>query len=152
MNPAGVFVEMAGLTGRLRTRPFGPAQGLRLDYFTPVRASALLSPRDRFVRPAIEEVADSEDGVAPDHTGAGVAHDFSDLCSLGFLVAVDGAVSAGWFVGAVRAFGKPFLGVVQELATVFAQRWGRAVMGLAVDPHHGPDSMNLSDQSIREIR
>ena len=86
---------------------------------------------------SIELVGYCEYWVTQQHTWASETHDLSYLLFARRLVAVNGAVGAGWFVIAVRAFLEPQVCVVEKLAAFVAQRlFGSLMVCRAVDADH----------------
>jgi hypothetical protein len=69
----------------------------------------------------MDQMSDCHHRVAPDHAWSGVTHHFPDLLSHVCFVTVYGAVLTGGFLDPERAFRQPFLGVVPELSTFFAE-------------------------------
>ena len=78
--------------------------------------------------------------MAKQHPGAGVSHDLFGLGSSSWLVALNRAVGTRWLVVSIGAFFKPYLNIVQEVPTRFAQGAIRIVMVIgAIDTNHPGD-------------
>ena len=87
--------------------------------------------------PAVDEVASGKDRVPPDHPGAGMAHDGTDLLPHVGPVAVDGAVGAGGLFRPEGAFVGTPCGVSEKPRTIAADFVFCAVEVPAEDPDHG---------------
>ena len=71
------------------------------------------------------------------HPGAGVSHDLFDLHAQLRFITVDRASAAGWFALLIRAAGKPQAGVGDKRAASVAEISCPAMMGVAIESHHG---------------
>jgi len=71
-------------------------------------------PPSRRLAESIQPMTQAEDGMLPGHTRPGVAHHVLDLLAARALVAVDGALGAGWLCRAKAAAFQPHGGIIQE--------------------------------------
>jgi hypothetical protein len=93
-------------------------------------------------------MADSEEGMLPEHPRAGIAHHHTHLLATLCLVAMDWAIGAGGFLftkpAAVEAEG----GVIEQGTTFGAQSCLRLMMIAAVTFHHGHDGLVFPLQAL----
>lgn len=66
------------------------------------------------VAPLVQQMADGQVGVAPEHARAGPAHHLAHALPFGGAVTVDGARHTGWLVGLKRAAVEAVVGVRQQ--------------------------------------
>ena len=93
--------------------------------------------RGRRFASALDEVTSGKDRVLPDHAGAGMAHDGTDLFPHVGPVAVDGAVGAGGLLRPEGAFFETLCCVGEKPLTVVAEFPFCSMAFPAEDPDHG---------------
>lgn len=79
------------------------------------RIHSLLSRRFAWmsdVSQPVEQVPDSQQRMAAQHSRASKSHNHVRLCFSCRLVAVNRTVGAGWFVLSIRTLFKPYFGIV----------------------------------------
>lgn len=89
-------------------------------------------------------MAERQPGMMPYHTGAGIAHHFTDFLPHHGLVTVDGAVAAGGLVFLERAFGKPQARIVGKLPAFGAETLSGAMQIATVKGDHGSHGLMFS--------
>jgi hypothetical protein len=89
--------------------------------------------------PAVPQVGQSQDRVAPQHPRAGVAHDHLYAAAQCRLIAVDRAGGAAGLVGPKRAAVQPAESVFEQFLAVRAKRPGGTgrVVRATVEGEHG---------------
>ena len=92
---------------------------------------------------AIDEVASGQDRVPPDHPGAGMAHDGTDLFPHVGPVAMDGAVGAGGLFRPEGTFVETLYGVGEKPLAIAADFPFCSVAVPAEDPDHGREGFAL---------
>ena len=93
-------------------------------------------------------MADRQNGMPPDHPGAGIAHNHLDVPALFGLVAMHGALIAHRLPIPERALGNPLLRIRQQPGAVFAQILFRAVVGAAVGSDHDGDRSGFKIHAV----
>gem|GEM_PF-2160811 len=102
--------------------------------------------------PAIPQVQERKDGVAQEHSRAGVAHDGADTFPHGGFVAMNRAVGAGGFVRAEAASVGARDGVIEQLRAFRAEGTGGCVMSAAVHPDHRADCAFFAVETAERSR
>ncbi len=97
---------------------------------------------------AIQDMAQGEDRMAPEHFGTGIAHDDANLFAALGLIAVDGTMRAGGFFGPKPAALEAEGGVIQQTAALGAKFSRGAMMILAIAGDHGGDRLPFMPQSF----
>src|SRR5690242_12656714 len=74
--------------------------------------------------------------MAPEYSRAGVAHHRFDLLTPFFLIAVNGAFGASWFLNPEPAMFQSLGGISKQCGTVRTKSRRIGVMRMTVVPHH----------------
>ncbi len=91
---------------------------------------------------------ETQDGVQPQHPRPGIPHDLSHLLTALTLIAVDGAIGAGRFVGAKPAAVEPHGGVIQEVLAFEAKGGCGAMLVPAITTDHRGHGLPFARQSL----
>lgn len=96
---------------------------------------------------AVEQVSQSQEGMAKHHPRTRVPHHRADLLPHRGMVTVDGAVGAGGLGGLIWTLIQASQGVAQEVIAGVAEGVLRPVAPLAGDVDHRPERFTLPRQS-----